>query len=253
MWSVPMQWNAPERLEERSELANWLMGDGLHVHKIFIDEFGLNVWTSRSKDRAPRGQRAVRVVEGQRGKNVTVCLVISPLLGLVHSTIMEGGMNRESFSGFIMELAELLMFNDDPYVLFCDNVSSHLTVPNFGDQGQLKYLPKYAPFSNACEMADSCLKASVKRQLSDSAIQQEIYDRQALRNETLHSRRIRIVWREIENSLPAITIQKCAQFFNHVVGYMPRCIRREPIYTWMTAHCISDQLEFTLTKLILLF
>lgn len=72
--SVPTQWNTPERLQERTEFGNWLMVDGLHLHKVFIDEFGFNVWTSRSKGRAPQGQRAVRIVEGQRGKNVTVCI-----------------------------------------------------------------------------------------------------------------------------------------------------------------------------------
>ncbi len=87
---VPMQWNVPERLDERMAFANWLMQDGLDLHKISIDEFGFNVWTSRSKGRAPQGERAVRIVEGQRGKNVTVCLAISPLIGLVHSAIMEG-------------------------------------------------------------------------------------------------------------------------------------------------------------------
>ena len=63
---VPAQWNTPERIDERVEFANYLMGDGLHVHKIFIDEFGFNVWTSRSKGRALRGQCAVRIVGGQR-------------------------------------------------------------------------------------------------------------------------------------------------------------------------------------------
>lgn len=227
---VPAQWNTPERIDERVEFANYLMGDGLHVHKIFIDEFGFNVWTSRSKGRALRGQRAVRIVEGQRGKNVTVCLAISPVLGLVHSSIIEGGMKQELFAGFIMELAELLRYNDDPYVLLCDSVSSHLNAPNFGDQGQLKYLPKYSPFLNACEMAGSCLKAAVKRKTTEPAVQQEIYNREAPRNETLHNRRMRIVSREIENGLPTITVQKCAQYLNHVMGYMPRCIRRDPIY-----------------------
>ena len=128
-------------------------------------------------------------------------------------------MKQELFAGFIMELAELLRYNDDPYVLLCDSVSSHLNAPNFGDQGQLKYLPKYSPFLNACEMAGSCLKAAVKRQMTEPAVQQEIYNREAPRNETLHNRRMRIVSREIKNGLPTITVQKCAQYLNHVMGY----------------------------------
>ena len=161
-----MQWNAPERLDERMEFANWLMQDGLDLHKICIDEFGFDVWTSRTKGRAPQGARAVRIVEGQRGKNVTLCLAISPLIGLVHSSIMEGGMNKERFEGFIMELAQILMYNDDPYVLLFDSATPYGDVPNFGDQGEPRYLPKYSPFLNPCEMAGSCLKAAVKQRLT---------------------------------------------------------------------------------------
>lgn len=139
-------------------------------------------------------------------------------------------MKQELFSSFIMELAELLLFTDNPYVLLLDNASSHLNVPNFGDQGQIIYLPKYSPFLNACEMAGSCLKAAVKRQLSDPAIQREIFNRQAPRTETLHNRRVRIVRQEIENGLPTITVNKCAEFVNHIMGYMPQCIRKEPIF-----------------------
>ena len=123
----------------------------------------MNVWTARSKGRALAGQRAVRIVEGQRGQNVTVCLAISPLLGLVHWVVFPGGMTQPQYCDFLMELAELLRYNNDEYVLLCDNVPSHLNAPNFGDQGTLKYLPKYSPFINACDMAGSCLEAAVKQ------------------------------------------------------------------------------------------
>lgn len=225
-----MQWNTPAVKLERQQFANWLMGDGLHVHKIFIDEFGANVWTARSKGRALAGQRAVRIVEGQRGQNVTVCLAISPLLGLVHWVVFPGGMTQTLYGDFLMELAELLRYNDDEYVLLCDNVRSHLNAPNFGDQGTLKYLPKYSPFINACEMAGSCLKAAVKQKLSEPAIQQEIYDRVAPQDETLPNRRIRVVSREMVNSLPVLTVQKCSDFVQHIMQYVPACIRGEDIF-----------------------
>ena len=79
----------------------WAMrDDGLNRHKIFIDEFGINVWTARSKGRAVRGNRAVRIVEGQRGQNLTICLAISSYYGLIHSTTINGGMTGEMFSNF---------------------------------------------------------------------------------------------------------------------------------------------------------
>ena len=60
--------------EERRQYTEWLMSNGLNCVKLFIYEFGVNVWTSRSSGRATFGQRAVRIVEGQRGKNLTICL-----------------------------------------------------------------------------------------------------------------------------------------------------------------------------------
>ncbi len=105
---VPMQWNTPAVKLQRRDFANWLMGDGLDIHKVFIDEFGANVWTSRTKGRAPRGQRAVRIVDGQRGKNGTLCLAVSPVLGVVHSSTFEGGMTQELFRDFITDAAAML-------------------------------------------------------------------------------------------------------------------------------------------------
>ncbi|GFN74868.1 Dde superfamily endonuclease [Plakobranchus ocellatus] len=39
---------------------------------IFIDEAGINIWTKRTRGRAVRGRRAVRVVQGRRGPNLTM-------------------------------------------------------------------------------------------------------------------------------------------------------------------------------------
>ncbi len=156
--AVPIQWNTPEVKAQRRDFAEWLTRDGQNIHKIFVDEFGVNVWTSRSKGRAPQGQRAVRIIEGQRGRNLTICLAVSSVVGLVHYVAIEGGMTQELFVGFIMEIAQLMQINDIPFVVLCDNVASHKNMPNFGDQGFIKYLPKYSPFLNACEMADLARK-----------------------------------------------------------------------------------------------
>ena len=225
--SVPEQWNTPRVKEERQQFANWFMGDGLRQHKVFVDEFGVNVWTARSKGRAPIGARAVRIVEGQRGSNVTICLAISPQFGLVHSSISPQAMTQERFGEFLLELAELMRFTDDNYVVLCDNARPHHNSPNFGT---IRYLPTYSPFINACEAAGSCLKAAVKRRLSEPLVQREIYDRHIPRNETLHNRRIRIVCREVESCLPVLTVAKCIQFVDHVMTYMPACIRRDDIF-----------------------
>ena len=48
---------------------------------VFIDECGYNIWTARNQGRARIGDRAYRQVSGQRERNVTVALAISPTNG----------------------------------------------------------------------------------------------------------------------------------------------------------------------------
>ena len=226
---IPIQWNLPQQKLERRIYADWLLREGLHQHKIFVDEFGVNIWTSRSKGRAQVGERAVRILEGQRGKNVTICLAVSAEIGLVHSVTIEGGMTNDLFTGFLMELSQILTFNEEPSVILFDNARAHGNLPNVGERHiELKYLPKYSPFLNMCEMAGSCLKSALKRRIADPIIQEEVHNRDA--GETLHQRRLRILIRETEPCLQEITIFKCNQWYNHTMGYMPLCMREEDIY-----------------------
>lgn len=60
--------NSESTKNSRKEYAEWLLNIGLQHEMIFIDEAGINLWTRRTRGRAPRGQRAVRVVNGRRGK-----------------------------------------------------------------------------------------------------------------------------------------------------------------------------------------
>ncbi len=80
------------------------------------------------------------------------------------------------------------------------------------------------------EMAGSTVKAIMKRCMTEPNIQQEIYDREHRNAETLHARRIRIVKREFERAVQALTVENRAAFMRHVMSYMPRCIREEDIY-----------------------
>ena len=56
---------------------------GVHQRQVYIDESGFNIFTWRSKGRAPLGQRVRRVV-APRGRNINITLAISPDMGLVH-------------------------------------------------------------------------------------------------------------------------------------------------------------------------
>ena len=45
-----------------------------------MDECGFNIWTARTHGRSYKGQRAVRVVCGQRGQNLSLLMADSKIL-----------------------------------------------------------------------------------------------------------------------------------------------------------------------------
>ena len=92
-------------------------------------------------------------------------------------------------------------------------------------------------------MVGSVLKATVKRRITEPAIQREIYNRTGPINETLHNRRML----EVENCLPVIMVQKCADWWAtydglHVSMFTPRRPHRLSVIGWFV-----NTFEFTLT------
>lgn len=223
-------WNAEETKNQRFEYMHWLLEHGvLQRNLIYMDECGCNVWTARSKGWAGVGDRAVRLRDGQRGPNLTTVLAVSPQLGLVHYTFHVGGFTADNFAAFVSEVSALV---DEPFTLIMDNARVHANAPLLARPDQeVRYLPVYSPFLNPTEMAISALKAALKRRLTEPATTAELRDRQAAAQlgETLQARRLRILRREFEASLPAITVDKCVDWHNHALQYAPRCMHREDI------------------------
>ena len=224
--SVPAQWNGEESLTARKEYAEWMMSQGIrHPCLIYLDEFGFNIWTARTQGRSPVGARAIRTVSGQRGRNVTLCLAMSPQHGYVHHKIFAGGLTKEIFAEILSEIDALLT---EPFVLLFDNARPHISPPRMAENHEVRNLPKYSPFLNPAENAGSCVKAAVKRRLSEPSVQNELCSR--IGNLTMHENRLRVLQREIEASMPAITQHKCLQWFNHSMSYMPKFFASEPIF-----------------------
>ena len=48
------------------------MMEGQNIPKVHVDEFGINVRTAQTKGWSQKGNRAVRIIEGQRGQNLTL-------------------------------------------------------------------------------------------------------------------------------------------------------------------------------------
>lgn len=205
------------------------LNEGMGIHKIFVDECGMNMFTSRTQGRAERGMPAVRINHGQRGRNLTICLAVSERLGLVHHNSFTGGQTQQRFSDFLMELAVLV---DEPFVVIFDNASSHERIPGFprADQSH-KHLPPYSPFLNPVENAISCLKAEIKRQLAIPENRNR-FDDPARANEQgvpMQQYRLQCLEELARNSLGEITVVKCQNWYNHTFSYIPRCLAGEEL------------------------
>ena len=73
---APAERNSERTKSQRRDFTTCLLGivlqNAQRLNFIYIDEAGINLWTKRG--RARRGDRAVRVVQGRRGPNLTMTL-----------------------------------------------------------------------------------------------------------------------------------------------------------------------------------
>ena len=106
-----------------------------------VDECGYNIWTARSQGRAIRGERAYRQVCGQRGRNLTVALAISPTAGLVFHSAIIGGMNAQRFADFLTQ-TRLHLDPDEQVVFIYDGAPAHHNPGNPGPNTAVKKLIK---------------------------------------------------------------------------------------------------------------
>ena len=102
--------------------------------------------------REERGKANGRTGEvcGQRGRNVTVALAISPINGLVFHSAIIGGMNAERFSEFLAQ-ARLNLEPNEHVVFIYDGAPAHRRPNQLGPNTELKMLPPYSPFLNIVE------------------------------------------------------------------------------------------------------
>ena len=80
----------------------------------FLDEFGVYVWTPRSKGRVTMRQRAVHIIEGQTRQNLTICLVVSSQIGLVHHT-SERSDDLPTLVNLLLNFSRLPTYYYEPY------------------------------------------------------------------------------------------------------------------------------------------
>ena len=134
---------------------------------VYVDESGFNVWTQRTRGRAPVGQRAVRTVNSQRGENLTIILAVSPQNGVEKHSFHVGGTTAAKFAEFFASLEETIGLQN-PCFFIMDNAPCHRAVQPASDNHQVRFLLAYSPMLTPVENTFSAWKWSVKNRLSDS-------------------------------------------------------------------------------------
>ena len=121
-----------------------------------IHECGYNIWTARNHGRARQGERAYRQVCGQRGRNVTVALAVSPVNGLVFRSAYIGRMNAPRFNDFLAQTRQNLD-PDEEVIFIYGGAPAHRNPTIPAANTDLKMLPAYKPIpehSGACNQLD---------------------------------------------------------------------------------------------------
>ena len=176
VWPVPADRNRRDVLQRRQEYGNWFMNHAIMRHCVFIDECGYNVWTSRNHGRVRQGGRAYRQVCGQRGRNVTAALAVSPVNGLVFDSAYIGGMNAPHFNDFLAQRRQNLD-PDEEVIFIYDGAPAHRNPAIPAANTELEMLPAYSPFLNIVEQPISSLKAAIKGDVLRPEIQALMDDR----------------------------------------------------------------------------
>ena len=226
---IPAARNSEDTKNARQQYATWLLQEGLEQRLIFVDEAGINLFTRRTRGRAPVGQRATRVVGGTRGKNLTLRLAISEE-GIVHYEFIEGGMTKDKFSNFLRTLS--CVVGEEPASIICDNAPAHRNVIIDNPMHQLRHLPAYSPFLNPVENCFSTWKASLKRTLAEvrTMLMGEAASSEArLRGISVSAFRHSSLAEIGDQALETITPAFCRNWYRHMQHRLPECIRMDDI------------------------
>ncbi|CAG8837315.1 21791_t:CDS:2, partial [Racocetra persica] len=106
---VPEGRNTPETIQKRKDYVQKIYNENINIYSdiVYIDETGFNLHLSKSRGHAHRGQPAIRKVESNRGKNISVIAAINENGVLYHKSIL-GSVNSEIYATFIYELINII-------------------------------------------------------------------------------------------------------------------------------------------------
>lgn len=130
---------------------------------VFLDETSTQTTMTRSRGRAPRGERVVGAVPRNHGANVTCLAALTPT-GIAAPLVLEGAMTGDVFLPWLRDWLLPTLAGGTTVVM--DNLSVHRNADvraAIAAAGcHLVYLPAYSPDFNPIEFAFAQLKAHLR-------------------------------------------------------------------------------------------
>jgi transposase len=130
---------------------------------VFLDETSTHTSLTRTRARAPRGERAPGVVPRNHGPNVSCLAALTPT-GIIAPLAIEGAVDSGVFVPWLREWLLPRLAPGTTIVLDNLSVHKHADVrPAVEAAGcQVRYLPAYSPDFNPIELVFAKLKAHLR-------------------------------------------------------------------------------------------
>jgi transposase len=166
---------------------------------VFIDETWAKTNMTRSRGRAPRGERLVDYVPHGHWKTTTFLAALR-VTGITAPLVVDGAINGEIFLAYVRQhLVPTLKTND---IVIMDNLSSHklegVRAAIEAAGARLVYLPPYSPDFNPIEQVFSKLKALLRK---------------------FGERTMDALWQRLGLLLDSFDPSECQNYFRHC-GYL---------------------------------
>ena len=184
----------------------------------------------RSRGRSTLGKPAYALAPLQRGANISVIMAVDKD-GLFNYDHQEGAYDSDDFLVFIDEVCNKIIENNiQNSCIIIDNCSTHSDInEECGFYGiNFKFLPRYSPFFSLFEECINDVKSDIKGQLSVQ-IRGELLNIATLKWGQKSRARKNLVLNCILQAMNNFDQQKAQAHIQHMMQYLPMCLRGEDI------------------------
>ena len=212
---VTSERNSESVKDLRQTFASWYLGVGKFKKVIYVDEFRANLWMRRSYTRSSSTTRPDRVMNGQRGLSVSVCVAITREKALHHS-IKDQKFSPDDFETFLTELNQQLLQTQEPgsyAVVLEESKIRHSSSLPCGIP--LVYLPPHSPFLNPIESVFSVYKSIIEKDLDWINKFPSPADRKAKLHDSIRA--------------AILNTEDFDSFYNHCNVFLTKCLLKEDI------------------------